>query len=146
MTIEQQVAAGEPICPICLARGTAIDTPDGSIPVERVRVGDRVWTLDADGRRVVGTVLALGSATAPRDHTVIRLNLADGRSVTASPGHPLADGRRLDDLRVGDQVDGSRVATLAREAYGFSATFDLVVSGATGTYYVDGIPMGSTIG
>ncbi len=133
------------MCPICLAQGTRIDAPGGSIAVERLRIGDRIWTLDADGRRVIGTVLARGSATAPVDHTVVRLVLVDGRTVTASPGHPLADGRQLGELGVGDWVDGSRVASVAREAYGFGATFDLVVSGPTGTYLVDGIPMGSTI-
>jgi hypothetical protein len=145
ITIEQKAAEGPPMCPICLARGMLIDSPSGSTAVERLRLGDSIWTLDSEGRRVVGTVLALGSATAPRDHSVIRLVLEDGRAVTASPGHPLADGRLIGDLRVGDAVDGSRVAAANREPYGFGETFDLVVSGETGTYLVDGIPLGSTL-
>ncbi|HEX4897320.1 MAG TPA: Hint domain-containing protein, partial [Candidatus Limnocylindrales bacterium] len=95
MTIEQQVAAGEPICPICLARGTLIEAPGGPLPVEGLRIGDPVWTLDAHGARVRGAVVAVGSTSAPAGHHVIRLVLADGRTVTASPGHPLADGRPL---------------------------------------------------
>jgi hypothetical protein len=145
ITIEEQAAAGEPNCPICLARGTRIDTPDGPVAIERLRLGDPIWTLDRNGRRVAGTVIALGSTTAPRDHAVIRLVLEDGRSVTASPGHPLADGRLLGDLRVGDLVDGSRVASLAREPYSFGETFDLVASGETGLYLAGGIPLGSTL-
>ena len=145
MTIEQQAAAGEPMCPICLARGTLIDTPVGHVSVEDLRLGDPVWTLDADGRRVRGTVIALGSTTAPADHHVIRLTLADGRSVTASPGHPLADGRTFGTLVLGDLVDGSAITGLVSIAYSGGETFDLVASGATGTYLSDGIPLGSTL-
>jgi hypothetical protein len=145
LTIERKEPAGEPMCPICLVLGTLIDGPDGSVAVERLRSGDAVWTLDGDGRRVVGTVLAVGSTAAPRDHRVLRLTLADGRYVTASPGHPLADGRTLAELAVGDDVDGSTVATLDRLGYEEGRTFDLVVTGGTGAYLAGGIPLGSTL-
>jgi hypothetical protein len=145
ITVETTMAAGEPMCPICLVRGTLIETPDGPVPVEGLQVGDSVWTLDGSGRRAVGTVLAVGSTTAPPSHRVIRLELADGRTLTASPGHPLADGRTLGELRLGDLVDGSAVASLTWLPYGGGRTFDLVVSGATGLYFVDGIAIASTI-
>lgn len=145
ITIEQQAPAGEPPCPICLARGTLIDTPGGPVPVERLGLGDPIWTLDARGRRVAGTVIALGSTTAPREHEVVRLVLADGRTVTASPGHPLSDGRLLGDLQVGDTVDGSRVVGADRLSYSFGETFDLLASGETGLYFAGGIALGSTI-
>ena len=145
MTIEQQAPAEEPICPICLARGTRIDTPDGPVAVEALRLGDPIWTIDALGRRVAGTVIALGSTTAPAEHHVIRLVLGDGRTVTASPGHPLADGRQVGALAIGDIVDGSRIVTLETLPYAGGATFDLVASGATGGYYADGIPLGTTL-
>jgi Hint domain-containing protein len=145
ISIEQQAPAGEPICPICLARGTLIDTPAGAVPVEQLSLGDPVWTLTADGRRVAGVVIALGSTAAPADHEVVRLILEDGRTVTASPGHPLADGRLIGDLRPGDMVDGSRVAAADRQPYASSETFDLVSSGDTGSYFAGGIPLGSTL-
>ena len=145
MNVEQQAASGEPPCPICLSVGTLIDTPDGPIAVERLRLGDPVWTLEADGRRVLGTVIALGSTPAPAGHQVVRLALEDGRTITASPGHPLADGRLLGDLRVGDVVDGSRVVAADLIAYRGEETFDLVASGPTGVYLAGGVPLGSTI-
>ena len=145
ITVEQQAAAGEPPCPICLARGTMIDTPNGPVAVNEVRLGDPIWTIDANGRRVAGTVIALGSTTAPAGHGVIRLVLADGRSVTASPGHPLADGRTLGSLSIGDVVDGSVVVGAESVVYTGGETFDLIASGATGIYLSDGIPLGTTL-
>jgi hypothetical protein len=145
ITVEQEAMSGEPNCPICLARGTLIDTPAGAIPVEALRLGDPVWTLDPSGQRIAGTVIALGSTFAPADHTVIRLALADGRSVTASPGHPLADGRTLGSLSIGDVVDGSPVASLQTLPYSGGETFDLVASGPTGIYLSSGIALGSTL-
>jgi hypothetical protein len=145
ITVAQQAAANAPMCPICLARGTLIETPSGGVPVERLRIGDAAWTLDGTGRLVPGTVLAVGSTPAPANHHVVRLALADGRSVTASPGHPLADGRRLGDLRRGDLVDGAAVVVADLEPYAGGETFDIVVSGSTGIYFVDGIALGSTL-
>jgi hypothetical protein len=146
ITMASRDAAGPPNCPICLARDTAILAPDGPIAVEELHVGTVVWTLDAAGRHTVGTVLAVASTPVPRTHRVVRLLLSDGRSVVASPGHPLADGRVLGSLRAGDRVDGARVVSARRAAYAGGRTFDLVVSGPTGIYLAgDGIPLASTL-
>ncbi|HEX4897029.1 MAG TPA: Hint domain-containing protein [Candidatus Limnocylindrales bacterium] len=145
ITIDEQVPAGEPPCPICLARGTLIDTPAGAIAVERLQIGDAIWTTDAAGHRVAGVIIALGSTPAPPGHEVVSLRLADGRGVTASPGHPLADGRRLGDIRAGDVVDGSQVITASLVRYDAAETMDLLASGATGGYYAGGIPLQSTL-
>jgi len=145
ITIDQQVPAGQPPCPICLALGTLIDTPRGPVAVEGLRIGDPIWTMDAAGNRVAGIVIALGSTPAPAGHQVVNLVLADGRRVTASPGHPLADGRRIGAVRAGDIVDGSRVIAASLIAYAGAETMDLVASGATGGYYAGGIPLRSTL-
>ncbi len=145
ITVTQQASAGQPMCPICLARGTVIETPSGGRAVDTLRIGDPVWTLDPAGRRVAGTVIALGSTPAPTGHHVVWLVLADGRSVTASPGHPLADGRLIGELAPGDPVAGSLVIRADLVPYAGDATFDIVVSGGTGTYLVDGIALGSTL-
>ncbi len=146
IVIGSREPSGPPPCPICLARGTAILTPNGPIAVESLAVGDAIWTLDRSGGRVVGHVLTVADTPVPASHRVVHLVLADGRTVIASPGHPLADGRSLGDLRSGTVVDGSTVLSVDLVAYSGGRTFDLVVSGPTGVYLAgDGIPLASTI-
>lgn len=145
ITVDKRDPSGPPPCPICLARGTRIATPDGERPVEDLRVGMTVWTTDAAGWRVVGSVLAIGSTPVPPTHQVVHLVLSDGRTLDVSPGHRLPDGRRLGDLRSGDTVDGATVVSAALEAYAGGATFDLLPSGSTGTYWADGILLASTL-
>jgi hypothetical protein len=134
-----------PPCPICLARGTRIDTPDGPVPVERLRTGMQVWTTDARGRRVAAPIVEVGSTQVPATHQVVHLVLADGRIVEVSPGHPLADGRLVGDLRAGDPLDGSTVVSADLVAYDGGATFDLLPAGPTGVYWANGILIGSTL-
>ena len=145
VTIGQQEASNGPICPICLSRGTLIDTPAGPRRVELLREGDTVWSVDVGGRPVASVIKALGEVIAPAGHRVVHLVLADGREVWVSPGHPTADGRRVGDLRPGDEVDGARVVSTELEAYRGGTTFDLLPSGATGAYWANGILLGSTL-
>jgi hypothetical protein len=132
-------------CPICLAAGVRIATPFGDIPVENLREGMAVWTTDRHGRRILGTVLRVGYMQAPLGHEVIRLSLADGRSVTASPNHPTADGRTVGALHPGDVFDGSVVVAARPIGYADGATYDLLPSGPTGTYFANGVLLASTL-
>jgi hypothetical protein len=132
-------------CPICLAAGTLIDTPQGAVSVENLKVGEQVWTKNEAGRRVIGVILETGSVRVPVAHQIIHLILSDGRELWASPGHPTADGRRLADIKAGDMLDGAHVISAERVPYGGSATYDLLPSGGTGFYWADGILMGSTL-
>jgi hypothetical protein len=131
-------------CPICLVRGTLIATPSGPVPVQDVHVGMPVWSTDLQGRRIRATVLEVGSMQAPLGHEVIRLRFADGRVVLVSPGHHVADGRMVGELRPGDVVDGALVVEAAPLQYS-GWTYDLLPSGPTGTYFADRVLLASTL-
>lgn len=132
-------------CPICLAEGTLIDTPAGPLPVEALRAGMTVWTLDGSGQQVAGVVMETRMTPVPASFQVVRVTLDDGRSVTASPGHPTAQGRPLGELHAGDVLDGATVLAVDRVPYAGDATYDILPSGPTGAYWADGILLKSTL-
>lgn len=132
-------------CPICLPAGALIDTPDGLVPVEEVRTGMAVWTLDGSGRRIAAIVAATAFTPVPDGFRMVRVRLDDGRSVTASPGHPTAGGRAIGDYRTGEVLDGSPVTAVEWVDYSGAATYDLLFSGGTGLYWADGVLLRSTL-
>jgi len=141
----QEQTPGFPMCPICLAAGTLIDTPRGAVRVEELRVGDQVWTRNEAGERVSAVILKAGSVRVPVTHQVVHVVLSDGRELWASPGHPAADGQRLADLKPGYVLDGAVVTLAERIRYQGSFTFDILPSGGTGFYWANGILLGSTL-
>lgn len=145
VTIERR-QPGEPLnCPICLAAGVRIATPTGDVPVEDIMVGMPIWTTDLRGRRILGVVMETGRSPVPATHRVVRLTLADGRSVLASPGHPTVDGGTIGELEAGDRLDGSVVVDATLVPYFGGATHDILPSGPTGAYFADGVLLGSTL-
>jgi hypothetical protein len=145
LTVTSRTPSGPPPCPICLAASTLIDTPSGAVRVTDVVTGMTVWTAASDGTRVVVKVLEAGSTQVPPGHMMVRLKLADGRELLASPGHRTADGRQLGTLAVGDRLDGSTIATWQLVPYAGDRTYDLLPAGTTGTYWAGGILLSSTL-
>ena len=131
--------------PICLAKGTLIDTPGGQVPVEQIRKGMTVWTIDASGERVPTAVLETVMTTVPPSFRVVRISLSDGRTVSASPGHPSAEGRTLGDYHTGDTLDGAPVITVEYVPCDGDATYDSLPDGPTGLYWANGILLKSTL-
>jgi hypothetical protein len=132
-------------CPICLAQGTLIDTPSGSIPVESLKVGLLVWTMDQAGARAALPITRTGKTVVPTAHRVVHLVLDDGRELWVSPGHPTVEGRSLGQLQEGDSLDGGIIRTLERVSYTSDATYDLLPAGDTGFYWANGILLASTL-
>ena len=132
-------------CPVCLARNTRIATPGGFVRVQDVRAGMTVWSTDRAGRRIRAVVVGVGRTAVPPTHEVVRLVLADGRTAFVSPGHPTPDGTPVGELRLGMAFDGSTVVSTRRIAYSGGFTYDLLPSGPTGTYFANGILLGSTL-
>jgi hypothetical protein len=143
--ITKNSTAGPIPCPICLAAGTRIATPNGDVSIEELRVGDLVWTLDGSGERVAAPLVEVGRTPVPPTHQVVMLSLSDGRAVRVSPGHPAIDGRRVGALRAGDEYDGARVLSAERERYAGAFTFDVLPAGAMGAYWANGILLASTL-
>ena len=102
------VASGDIIQAVCYARGTMIRTPDGELPVEKLRPGKQVVTL-VDGQEISQTVMWLGHrriglAGHPQPETVAPIRIqrdafADGmphRDLVVSPDHAIfVDGKLI---------------------------------------------------
>jgi hypothetical protein len=132
-------------CPICLTAAATIATPNGPIPVSRLRVGMPIWTLGADGSRQPVLVRAVAHVPMPFGHDALRLTLGDGRLLTASAGHPTVDHRRLGELHIGDSLDGSVVVAVEVIHLQDAGTYDVLPSGASGAYWADGILLRSSL-
>ena len=145
ITVISRTPSGPPPCPICLAADTMIATPDGEVRAVDIRVGMLVWTASPDGRRVAAPVIEIGSTPVPAGHLMVRLRLADGRELLASPGHRTADGRPLGSLAVGDRVDGSTVTEWELVPYAGERTYDLRPASGTATYWANSIWLSSTL-
>jgi hypothetical protein len=132
-------------CPVCLAAGTRIDTPDGWILVQNVKPGDRVWTLDATGHRICVPVLKVSAVPVSLHHRVVHLVLSDGREIWVSPGHPTADGHTIGQLEAKGTYDGSLIKSADLIPYQEHQTYDLLPDGNTGFYWANGILLSSTL-
>jgi len=144
ITVEKQEPSIN-TCPICLAGDTDIDTPNGATPVQDLQVGVQVWTLSPSGERILAQIIQVAHTDVPPDFRLLHLLLDDGRELYASPGHPLADGRLLGELKVGDTVNGARVMLVERSDHFTTRTFDVLPSGESGVYWANGIPLRSTL-
>jgi Tfp pilus assembly major pilin PilA len=131
-------------CPICLAAGTLIDTPDGPVPVEELLKGMMIYTQDVTGKKIVGVITAAASVQSPTSFQITRIALNDGRSVATSPGHPTTDGRTIGELKVGDTLDGGIIASVTAVPYS-GYTFDIFPDGGSGFYWANGILLKSTL-
>ena len=131
--------------PICLTKGTLIDTPGGLVPIERLHKGMAVWPVDDSGKRTVAAVVETAMTSVPSSFQVVKVRLNDYRTVTASPGHPTAEGRALGDYQAGDTLDGALVAVVEHVIYDGGATYDILPTGSTGLYWANGVLLKSTL-
>jgi hypothetical protein len=129
---------------ICLPASARIATPTGSVPVSQLRPGMTVWTLDASGRRVAAPIRVVSHVPAPVGHHVLRVVLADGRTVEASAGHPTLTGRLVGTFGPGDLLDGSPVTAVESIPYA-DDTWDLLPAGPTGVYWANDVLLASTL-
>lgn len=83
--------------PVCLATGTGVQTPDGEIPVECLRPGDLVTTVDRGPRKLLWVCRRRIDFTDPANH---RAGL--DRPICFQPGS-LGNGRPARDLVVSPQ-------------------------------------------
>ena len=128
----------------CAAPTTPIDTPTGPRAISELRVGDLVWSTDDRGRRVVAALARVISIPVTHHH-VVHIVLDDGSELLLSPQHPTASGTPVGDLQAGDALPPRRIVRVEVVPYPFGATYDILPATASGTYFSDGVALGSTL-
>ncbi len=132
-------------CPLCLAKNTLIDTPNGALLVQNLQNGMPIWTVDPSGNRILAVIIKTAKTPVPPGHQMVHIILDDKREIFASPGHPIGDGRVFNDLAVGDILDGSRIIISEKAPYNKGYAYDILPSGKTGLYFANGIIIDSTL-
>jgi hypothetical protein len=130
---------------ICLHPETMIATFDGEKEVRLIKEGDWVWSLNECGEKELQPVLWVSQAQVPATHQLLKITLKDGRQMSVSPLHPDIKGKPLKNLTVGSFLNGSPIVSIDLIPANIPATWDILPAGTTGTYFANGIAIGSTL-
>jgi hypothetical protein len=128
---------------VCASPNTLIATPDGERAIAGLREGDLVYSVDRDMIRAVPILRA--TKTPVSLHHVLRIVLANGRTLEISPDHPMSDGQALSSLSEEKMLDGQQVHSIQLIPYAHEATYDILPASDTGTYFASGVRIGSTL-
>ena len=134
----------------CIAAGVWVTTPRGRTPIELLRVGDRIMSVDPIGGEMIEvTITAIRSAT----RECIGVELGTGERLVCTPDHPVFDPETGTYRDAGDWVLGKASRLLAIEkgeptpvepraarAYsGLHRVFDLTVDGPHHNFVANGV-------
>ncbi len=130
---------------ICLSSTTKIDTDTGQKQVTTLRVGDKVWSVNSNGEKVLVPIIKVSRRAVPSATIMLHVVLADRRQLTVSPNHPTAAGLPFKYLKIGDPLDDSKIINITGVNYSDGFTYDILPQSNTGTYWADGVLVGSTL-
>jgi hypothetical protein len=127
----------------CTSPDTPIATASGNREIQELRVGDLVYSVHEQAIELVP--IKLVNRIPVIDHHVLRVEFASGASFEMSATHPTASGKPLSAFGVGDELVGERIVSVTRIPYQHSHTYDILPDSDTGSYFADGVLVGSTL-
>lgn len=125
----------------CIAEGTHVQTPQGVMPIEAIKVGSRIIAGDLAGKKLEATVTATFES---RSRVILHLFLDNGTSLRCTPEHPIATPRgfaKAGLLAVGDRVvvaDGTAGVKRIDRSESPTRVFDLSVEPGN-TFFAAGV-------
>ena len=130
----------------CLPASAQILTSLGNVSIDLLKEGDKVLTVNLKGDKVEMPIKITNKVEVLGNHTMVLLELEDGRKIQVTPGHPSAIKiKNLGEFVVGDKLDGSSIVKVSDITYTEKFTFDILPEGETGFYWANGILIGSTL-
>ena len=125
-----------PLYSLCVPSKQPVNRVGGSVPAARVRVGDRLWTFDEEGRLQQTTVKGV---VWRRTGTLSEIQ-AGGHTIRVTPDHPLLtiEGwKKAGELIVGNKVQSIAPRTLSQRRLkvteGYHLGYALGVIGSEGS-------------
>ena len=130
----------------CLPPSAKISTPIGETPINKLKQGDTVWTVNKKGEKIAVPIRLTNKVKVADTHQMVRIEMADGRKLQVTPGHPSAIVQKtIGEFEIGDTIDGSVIIKKSYIAYKEQYTYDILPQGETGFYWANGILIGSTL-
>ncbi|GEM_PF-6874759 len=130
----------------CLPASAQILTSLGNVPIDLLKKGDKVITVNLKGDKIEMPIKITNKVEVIGKHNMVLIELKDGRKIQVTPGHPsVVDNKNLSDFVLGDKLDGSSIVKISEIAYAENFTYDILPEGETGFYWADGILIGSTL-
>ena len=137
----------------CVAEGAWISTPEGRTPIEALREGDTVYSVDTDSWALVEVSITHIESTR---RECVALELGSRERLRCTSSHPVFDPASRSYRPAGEWITASsrrvmqivegraRTCELARAlAYaGLATVFDLRVSGRHANFIADGMLVG----
>ena len=132
----------------CIAEGALVETPDGARPIETLRVGDSILSVDPDTGRRVPTVL---TAIRTARRACLRVTTARGRVLVATADHPCFSPRTHAYVPLGELVAQGEAALLdtgsmtpdaivaVEEEDTLRTVYDLTVASKLHNFVADGV-------
>lgn len=130
----------------CLPASTLIACPSGPIAIDQLKEGDLVLTINPKGETVQAPLKWINKVSINDKHSMLIVDLADGRSLQVTPEHPSSfENKTINQFEVGDKLDGSIIVKKEMKVYNEAYTYDILPEGETGYYWANGILIGSTL-
>lgn len=103
-------------CNYCVIAGTKISTKKGSIPIEEINVGDIIYSLDLDNKKIVeDTVVATMQKTTT---DLIEIELENNQTITITTNHPVyVNGKGW--VNAGDLSENDDIIFMAKPGTSF---------------------------
>lgn len=129
--------------PICLSPDTRIRTVGVQKRIADIREGDLVFSFNKEEKKVVKVIKT--SKAEVKNFKILKVTFNDGTVLQISPGHPTSDKRLFKELMLGDIVDNRMVTEIKQIPYTYKYTYDILPDSESGSYYANGILVGSTL-
>ena len=124
----------------CFTADSTVDTPNGSIPIQDVKEGDIVLSLDENGNRVETRV----TGTTKGEGSVIEVHFENGKVWNTTSTQWFYDGKLFHDVwqHKGHDVvtlDGATKIKDIVETGKKQVVYDLIMDGGNNIMFIDGI-------